>query len=180
VPIEGYAEVTSLGISNRTSSAILYIIACSEISSPPPVLLLLRVHALYGRSRKILVLLVIFYSLTYISILSTATLALVHMIPQLAFSPLAGICAVDQKPVTLQAVWAAPVSSIPLFTSFPTHFFLHGQLGFEIVIFGMTLYKCLEHAKSQQLHTPLLHTLYRDGFLYFLVSYSSLTVFVVA
>ncbi|KAG9085298.1 hypothetical protein FS749_004543 [Ceratobasidium sp. UAMH 11750] len=33
----------------------------------------------------------------------------------------------------------------------------------------MTLYKCLEHAKSQQLHTPLLKTLYRDGFLYFLI-----------
>ncbi|KAG8740863.1 hypothetical protein FRC10_003818 [Ceratobasidium sp. 414] len=46
---------------------------------------------------------------------------------------------------------------------------LLAQLGFEIVIFGMTLYKCLEHAKSQQLQTPLLHTLYRDGFLYFLV-----------
>ncbi|KAG8688355.1 hypothetical protein FRC08_011481 [Ceratobasidium sp. 394] len=84
------------------------------------LLLLLRVHALYGRSRKILILLVIFYILTYASILSTATLALV-------------------------------------------------QLGFEIVIFGMTLYKCLEHAKAQQLHTPLLKTLYRDGFLYFLI-----------
>ncbi|KAG9081904.1 hypothetical protein FS749_007293, partial [Ceratobasidium sp. UAMH 11750] len=75
---------------------------------------------------------------------------LVRMIPQLAYSPLAGICSVADKPVTLQAVWAAP-------------------LGFEIVIFGMTLYKCLEHAKSQQLHTPLLKTLYRDGFLYFLI-----------
>ncbi|QRV97418.1 hypothetical protein RhiJN_25437 [Ceratobasidium sp. AG-Ba] len=72
------------------------------------------------------------------------------MVPQLTYSHLARICTVTEKPVTLQAVWAAP-------------------LGFEIVIFGMTLYKCLEHAKSQQLHTPLLHTLYRDGFLYFLI-----------
>ncbi|CAE7155760.1 unnamed protein product [Rhizoctonia solani] len=72
------------------------------------------------------------------------------MIPQLTYSTLAGICSVSEKPVTLQAVWAAP-------------------LGFEILIFAMTLYKCLEHAKSQQLQVPLLRTLYRDGFLYFLV-----------
>ncbi|KAG9125541.1 hypothetical protein FRC07_007193 [Ceratobasidium sp. 392] len=114
------------------------------------VLLLLRVHALYGRSRRVLVFLIIFYVLTYVTILSTATLALIRMIPQLAYSPLAGICSISVKPVTLQAVWAAP-------------------LGFEIVIFGMTMYKCLEHAKAQQLHTPLLKTLYRDGFLYFLI-----------
>ncbi|CAE6495867.1 unnamed protein product [Rhizoctonia solani] len=130
VPIEGYAEVASLGISN--------------------LLLLLRVHALYGRSRKVLVFLVVLYILTYISILATATLALLHMIPQLTYSPLAGICSVSEKPVTLQAVWAAP-------------------LGFEILIFAMTLHKCLEHAKTQQLQVPLLRTLYRDGFLYFLV-----------
>ncbi|CAE6528966.1 unnamed protein product [Rhizoctonia solani] len=72
------------------------------------------------------------------------------MIPQLTYSPLAGICSVPEKPVTLQAVWAAP-------------------LGFEILIFAMTLHKCLEHAKTQQLQVPLLRTLYRDGFLYFLV-----------
>ncbi|KAH7334329.1 hypothetical protein B0J17DRAFT_720738 [Rhizoctonia solani] len=72
------------------------------------------------------------------------------MIPQLAYSPLAGICAVSEKPVTLQAVWAAP-------------------LAFEILIFAMTLHKCLEHAKTQQLQVPLLRTLYRDGFLYFFV-----------
>lgn len=130
VPIEGYAEIASLGISN--------------------FLLLLRVHALYGRSRKVFMFLGAFYILTYISILATATLALVHMIPHLTYSPLAGICTVPEKPVTLQAIWAAP-------------------LGFEILVFGMTLYKCLEHAKSQQLQIPLLHTLYRDGFLYFLV-----------
>ncbi|KAL5639292.1 hypothetical protein ACGC1H_006711 [Rhizoctonia solani] len=130
VPIEGYAEVTSLGISN--------------------LLLLLRVHALYGRSRRVLVFLAILYILTYISIITTATMALLHMIPQLTYSPLAGICSVPEKPVALQAVWAAP-------------------LGFEILIFAMTLYKCLEHAKTQQLQVPLLRTLYRDGFLYFLV-----------
>ncbi|KAJ1301669.1 hypothetical protein OPQ81_008907 [Rhizoctonia solani] len=72
------------------------------------------------------------------------------MIPQLTYSSLAGICSVAEKPVTLQAVWAAP-------------------LVFEILIFAMTLYKCLEHAKTQQLQVPLLRTLYRDGFLYFLV-----------
>ncbi|CAE6413448.1 unnamed protein product [Rhizoctonia solani] len=130
VPIEGYFEITSLGISN--------------------LLLLLRVHALYGRSRRVLVFLGILYALTYISILATATLALVHMIPRLTYSALAGICSVSEKPVTLQAVWAAP-------------------LGFEILIFAMTLHKCLEHAKTQQLQVPLLRTLYRDGFLYFLV-----------
>ncbi|CEL53936.1 hypothetical protein RSOLAG1IB_06718 [Rhizoctonia solani AG-1 IB] len=130
VPIEGYIEITSLGVSN--------------------FLLLLRVHALYGRSRRVLVFLVILYGLTYISILVTATLALVHMIPRLSYSALAGICSVSEKPVTLQAVWAAP-------------------LGFEIIIFVMTLHKCLEHAKTQQLQAPILRTLYRDGFLYFLV-----------
>ncbi|QRW24708.1 hypothetical protein RhiXN_11620 [Rhizoctonia solani] len=80
----------------------------------------------------------------------SSTLALVQMIPQLSYSQLAGICTVSEKPVTLQAVWAAP-------------------LGFEILIFAMTLHKCLEHAKTQQLQVPLLRTLYRDGFLYFLV-----------
>lgn len=74
-------------------------------------MLLLRVHALYGRSRKVLIVLCIFYILTYISILGTATTALVHMIPQLTYSHLAGICSVNDKPATLQAVWAAPVSS---------------------------------------------------------------------
>ncbi|KAF8599788.1 hypothetical protein BDV93DRAFT_609081 [Ceratobasidium sp. AG-I] len=130
VPIEGYAEIASLGISN--------------------FLLLLRVHALYGRSRKVLIILCIFYILTYISILGTATTALIHMIPRLTYSHLAGICSVNEKPVTLQAVWAAP-------------------LGFEILVFAMTLRKCLEHAKSQQLQIPILQTLYRDGFLYFFI-----------
>ncbi|ELU39923.1 hypothetical protein AG1IA_06053 [Rhizoctonia solani AG-1 IA] len=82
VPVEGYAEVTSLGISN--------------------------LHAIYGRSRRVLVFLLILYILTYMSILTTATLALVQMIPQLSYSQLAGICTVSEKPVTLQAVWAAP------------------------------------------------------------------------
>lgn len=150
----------SLQVSHHSTFPRLHFVA---------VLLLLRVHALYGRSRKVLILLSIFYILTYISILGTATTALVRMIPQLTYSHLAGICAVSEKPVTLQAVWAAPVGDF-LICSPVSRLIIFGlQLAFEILVFGMTFHKCLEHAKAQQLQIPLLKTLYRDGFLYFLV-----------
>lgn len=43
------------------------------------------------------------------------------------------------------------------------------QILFDIWAFSMTLIKAVQHVKENQIQTPLLHTLYRDGVLYYVV-----------
>jgi len=50
------------------------------------------------------------------------------------------------------------------------------KLGFEVLIFLMTAVKAVEHARSQQINTPMLKSLYFDQFWYFLVSNHGSTI----
>ncbi|KAG8958265.1 hypothetical protein FRC03_009298 [Tulasnella sp. 419] len=130
ISICSYVEITCLAISNY--------------------LLLLRVHALWGRRRSVLISLLVVYAVTYTAVLSTATITLFALLPSIHYSPLARVCAVGGHSETLSSVWIAPIF-------------------FEVVVFVMTTVKCVEHAKTDDLKIPLLKSLYRDQFLYFLV-----------
>ena len=68
----------------------------------------------------------------------------VFSLDNIAYSPVIKACIVNDKPPILASIWAAPIA-------------------FEILIFCMTLYKGIEHARMAKsiANSPMLYTLYR-------------------
>lgn len=106
----------------------------------------LRAWALYGRSRAVGFLLWGGFTL-YLAAAYTLTIKGLLSIPASLF-PIVDIC-FGTLPSYLWAIWLPSIL-------------------FETLVFALTLFKAVQHQKSNLSHTPILSTLYRDGFLYFL------------
>jgi hypothetical protein len=106
--------------------------------------------------------LVAFFSVCHGIVIATATLSVlavkgepapnlvmittteVLLLDQIIYSPVIKSCVVPSKPPFLVTIWAASIA-------------------FEILIFCMTLYKGIEHARTVRsiANSPILYTLYR-------------------
>jgi len=106
----------------------------------------LRAWALYGRSRAVGLLLwggfVLYLAAAYV-----LTIKGLLSIPASLF-PIVNIC-FGTLPSYLWAIWLPSII-------------------FETLVFALTLIKATQHQSSNLSRTPILSTLYRDGFLYFL------------
>ncbi|KAG8767087.1 hypothetical protein FRC16_007486, partial [Serendipita sp. 398] len=98
-------------------------------------LLLCRATALWGGTRKIVWGMTLFFLVSYIATISTATVASLQLAPAIFYSSQAHICAVSLRPTTFGAIWIPSVI-------------------FEIVLFLLLFIKLFEHAKSVALATP--------------------------
>lgn len=127
--INGYAEIISLAVSN--------------------LLLLFRLHALWGGRRSVVLSTLALYLLTYAAITVVATFSILELTPYLHYSTLARICSSDHRPKLMSALWTFALS-------------------FETVVFIMTAAKAFEYRRSEY-HNPLLYILYRDQFAYYIV-----------
>lgn len=68
----------------------------------------------------------------------------VPLLDEVIYSPVIKACVVQSKPQILISIWAASIA-------------------FEVLIFCMTLYKSIEHARTIRsiANSPILYTLYR-------------------
>ncbi|KAG8806302.1 hypothetical protein FRC19_007327 [Serendipita sp. 401] len=98
-------------------------------------LLLCRATALWGGTRKIVWGMTLFFLVSYIATISTATVASLQLAPAIFYSPQVHTCAVSLRPTTFGAIWIPSVI-------------------FEIVLFLLLFIKLFEHAKSVALATP--------------------------
>ncbi|CAE6426000.1 hypothetical protein RSOLAG1IB_05872 [Rhizoctonia solani AG-1 IB] len=111
-------------------------------------LVALRVHAIWGRPRWLSIALSLLF-VTYF--LVTAVIAFKFEIDYahtVAYNPLFRLCFADVSP-HLWTCW------LP-------------ALIFESFVFIMTVIKAIEHSKNK-VNTPVVHVLYRDGIIYFIV-----------
>lgn len=114
------------------------------------LLLLLRIHALWGRRRAIVIGSLAFYGLCYTCIGVVGSLAAIDIIPRLRFDPLTKQCFVDHKPKVLPAQWTV-------------------SLMLELFVFFMTAIKAFQQRKADQIRSPVMKTLYYDQFMYYVV-----------
>ncbi|KAG8976657.1 hypothetical protein FRB90_009098, partial [Tulasnella sp. 427] len=112
------------------------------------VLLLFRLHALWGGRRSIVIGTITLILLIYAAITVVATFSILELIPHLHYSEVARICSADHRPSLMSAIWTFALS-------------------FETVIFIMTAAKAFQY-RSSEYHNPILHILYRDGFAYYI------------
>lgn len=112
------------------------------------ILVALRVHAIWGRPRWLSVTLSVLFAI-YFAI--TATIAVkfqIQFADTVAYNPIFRLCFAQVSPY-LWTCW------LP-------------ALVFEFFIFVLTLIKAIEHSKKK-INTPVVHVLYRDGIIYFIV-----------
>jgi len=115
-------------------------------------LLVLRVGALYGRNKRLMIPLYIFFAVSYATATAFTIFSAVVLIKGIEYSPIIGSCAVHQRHPLMSGVFMATIF-------------------FEIIVVALTIYKAIEHAQTMKFvkQAPFLYTLYRDGILYFLL-----------
>ncbi|KDN37173.1 hypothetical protein RSAG8_10305, partial [Rhizoctonia solani AG-8 WAC10335] len=111
-------------------------------------LVALRVHAIWGRPRWLSITLSVLF---LIYVVATATIAFKFQFEYahtVAYNSLFRLCFAAVSPY-LWACW------LP-------------ALIFEFVVFVLTVIKAVEHSK-RKVNTPVIHVLYRDGIIYFII-----------
>lgn len=127
---DGFVEISSMAISD--------------------LLLLFRVHALWGGRRSVVVGTYAIYAFAYTCIMIVGSISAFEMIPMLHYDPLARICASEFRPKVMPALWSV-------------------SLLCELTVFVMTAIKAFQHHISEKSQNPLLRTLYYDQFLYYII-----------
>ncbi|KIO28003.1 hypothetical protein M407DRAFT_22770 [Tulasnella calospora MUT 4182] len=130
VVVNGFAEISSIATSD--------------------LLLLLRIHVLWGNRREIVIGTLALYILSYASVAASGLAAAIEVVPHLRFDPLARQCFTDHKPKVLPVQWAA-------------------TLALELFVLFMTAVKVLEHRRSDQILTPLMKALFYDQLAYYII-----------
>ncbi|CUA67041.1 hypothetical protein RSOLAG22IIIB_02959 [Rhizoctonia solani] len=111
-------------------------------------LVALRVHAIWGRPRWLSITLSVLFVIYFVA---TATIAFKFQIDYahtVAYYPLFRLCFAQVSPY----IWACWLPA----------------LVFESFVFILTVIKAVEHSK-RKVNTPVVHVLYRDGIIYFIV-----------
>ncbi|KIO26150.1 hypothetical protein M407DRAFT_24581 [Tulasnella calospora MUT 4182] len=125
------------------------LVGCAEIPSLAiwDLLLLFRVHALWGKRRDIVVATSILYCITYVGHSVAGLIGAVEIIPHLYFDPVANACATDYRPTQFAIAWA-----FVLFC--------------ETVMFTLTIIKVIQDRKSDHFNNPLMKSLYYGQIIY--------------
>lgn len=118
--------------------ASILVLGCFEMLSLAvwDLLLLFRVHALWGGRRGIVISTSVLYCITYVGHAVAGIVGGTQLIPHLYFDPLANTCTADYRPSIYSMLWA-----FPLFC--------------ETIMFILTIIKVLEDRKSGQFNHPL-------------------------
>jgi hypothetical protein len=106
-----------------------------------------RVAALWSNDRRVVIPLILMYVLYIGSTGAIWVFAARETLPQIQPHPLIHIC-FGTFPPYMWALW------LP-------------NIVFEVAVFALTLAKAWQHTNVERAATPILNTLYRDGFLYF-------------
>ncbi|KZT51831.1 hypothetical protein CALCODRAFT_487585 [Calocera cornea HHB12733] len=114
-----------------------------------PFLLFLRVWSIYGRTRTVQVVVGGLCAANFLAILVTASVNIWALLGNVYYAPQVDRCVCTERPPWMWTVWVAP-------------------LLYETVIFGMIAYKTWAHMR-EDVHTPIITTLWRDGILYYTV-----------
>lgn len=112
--------------------------------------LLFRVHALWGRRRSIVFSTYFLYSMTYVCHIVIGLLAGIELFSHMHFDPLAKTCVTDYRPKLFSIQW-----SFSLFC--------------ETIMFILTMIKLVEDRRTDQVHNPLMESLYYGQLIYSVV-----------
>lgn len=112
------------------------------------LLLLFRLHALWGGQRKIVLGTFALYFFAYSCLIAAGVKSAIDLTPHMSYSKLAKMCSSDYRPKLMSALWAFALFS-------------------EAIVFVMTTIKAIEHRRSNEVQPPLLKSLYRDQFFYY-------------
>ncbi|KAG9018797.1 hypothetical protein FRB90_009448 [Tulasnella sp. 427] len=130
INVGGFIEVFSLAISD--------------------LLLLYRLHALWGGRRSIVYSTYALYFIAYSCIASVGMVSAIGLYPHLHYDHWAKTCASDYKPAAMTVIW-----SFALFC--------------EIVVFVLTAARALRLRQGAQLRSPVVTSLYGGQFIYYLI-----------
>ncbi|CUA70844.1 hypothetical protein RSOLAG22IIIB_04326 [Rhizoctonia solani] len=111
-------------------------------------LVAMRVYAVWGRRKWVSILLWSGGTLYIVGTLSIISPGLFQILDQVAPNPIFNVC-FGTITTYFWTVWIPPII-------------------FEVIIFTLTIIKAIEH-RHKNVKTPVAYTLYRDGFLYFIV-----------
>lgn len=111
-------------------------------------LVAMRVNAVWGRRKWVTILLWVTGGLYMVGTLAIISPGLFQVLDQVAPNPIFNVC-FGTITTYFWTVWIPPIL-------------------FELVIFSLTIIKAIEH-RHRNVKTPVAYTLYRDGFLYFIV-----------
>ncbi|KAG9123705.1 hypothetical protein FRC07_014220 [Ceratobasidium sp. 392] len=111
-------------------------------------LVAMRVNAVWGRRKWVAMLLWASGSMYLVGTLAIISPGLFQVLDQVEPNPILNVC-FGTITSYFWTVWIPPIT-------------------FEVVIFTLTVIKAVEH-RHRNVKTPVAYTLYRDGFLYFIV-----------
>ncbi|CEL55826.1 hypothetical protein RSOLAG1IB_01838 [Rhizoctonia solani AG-1 IB] len=111
-------------------------------------LVAMRVNAVWGRRKWVSILLWTSGILYIVGTLAIISPGIFQVLSQVAPNPVFNVC-FGTITTYFWAVWIPPIV-------------------FELIIFSLTIIKAVEH-RHKNVKTPVAYTLYRDGFLYFVI-----------
>lgn len=126
----GFVEISSLAISD--------------------LLLLYRLHALWGGRRSIVIATYALYFAVYSCITTVGLISAVQLVPHLHYSDIAKTCASDFKPKGMSIIWSFALCC-------------------EILVFILTATKAFHLRRNAQMRSPVVTSLYGGQFLYYLI-----------
>ncbi|KZO95669.1 hypothetical protein CALVIDRAFT_564703 [Calocera viscosa TUFC12733] len=144
-----YLDIFSAGGSCRTlffAVSVWQLVSGGGIS---PFLLFLRVWSIYGRTRTVQVVVGGLCAANFVAILIAASVNIWGLLRNVYYAPQVNRCVCTELPPWMWTIWVAP-------------------LLYETVIFGMIAYKTWAHMR-EDVQTPIITTLWRDGILYYVV-----------
>jgi len=113
------------------------------------VFVVLRVYALWGHNRKILMVLIGSFTVAYLCVFVAGIFGAIGLLPHLSYSIDLSTCTVDVKPDLNMVAYAAP-------------------LLFDVFLFILTCWNALDRPRHMQ--TPVVKQLYLDGAVYFIIT----------
>ncbi|KZT72144.1 hypothetical protein DAEQUDRAFT_763260 [Daedalea quercina L-15889] len=144
-----------LGVLTGSSRVSMIAVISIGIAN---MLVLLRVVILWDERPAVLKLMVVAYAVSLVAQVTTIILTLLHILPGVTWSSVAGMCITSQSSHVIVAVWASPML-------------------FELFVLISTALNAIDRPTSAQ--TPLVRALCSDGILYF-ISVSTLRALNVA
>ncbi|KAG9046883.1 hypothetical protein FS837_003498 [Tulasnella sp. UAMH 9824] len=142
-------ETSRLGHLSDADNGLVTVLGCFETLSLATwdLLLLFRVHALWGGRRNIVIATSALYCVTYICHAVVGLIGSAQLIPHLYFDPYARTCVTDFRPRLLSFLWCFALFS-------------------ETVMFILTLTKVIEDRKSDPINNALMRSLYYGQIIY--------------
>ncbi|KIO19173.1 hypothetical protein M407DRAFT_150173 [Tulasnella calospora MUT 4182] len=114
------------------------------------LLLLYRLHALWGGRKSIVMITYGLYFVAYACITAVGLVSAVQLWPHLHYSQYAKMCASDYKPKGMTIIWSFALCC-------------------EIMVFILTATKAFSLRRGAQMRSPVVTSLYSGQFIYYIV-----------